>query len=81
MKQQRIFARSTWFTAVSVIVCLGICALIALYFFGDDSPTRIRDRTAWSATATHHPGAALLAFDGDLQTRWTTQQPLEPGMF
>ncbi|MBD3307742.1 hypothetical protein GF339_15005 [candidate division KSB3 bacterium] len=58
-----------------------IGVLLVFYFFGDDRPTRIRDRTAWSATATHHPGAASLAFDGDLQTRWTTQQPLEPGMF
>ena len=39
------------------------------------------DRTGWSATASHNNAQINLAFDGRLDTRWTTFAVQEPGQW
>ncbi|MGB8951594.1 MAG: discoidin domain-containing protein [Candidatus Aminicenantales bacterium] len=41
----------------------------------------IRDRTRWKATSSKNPDKAGLAFDGDLNTGWTTGYPQQQGDF
>ncbi|MDF1812872.1 MAG: discoidin domain-containing protein [Verrucomicrobiales bacterium] len=44
-------------------------------------PQIIPDRKNWQLTASHNPGDCSHAIDGDLSTRYTTSQSMQPGMW
>ena len=44
-------------------------------------PERITDTGSWKVTASHNPEETSRAFDSWHETRWTTGQSMQPGMF